>query len=152
MRLDSGAPARVRALGALLLVLAGACQRVDRETPAPLVVAKADSAPATAAAAWTRVANGDPSLDSLFVITRDRGIREGLDSLGALAARDPAADGRGHELAHALGRFAAASRGDISILGECTPVFQSGCYHWALEGLFLQGATVDRGTVGRICT
>jgi hypothetical protein len=151
MRMDSGAPARVRALGALLLVLAGACQRADRETPAPLV-ARADSAPATAAAAWTRVANGDPSLDSLFVITRDRGIRAGLDSLGALADRDPAADGRGHELAHALGRFAAASRGDISILGECTPVFQSGCYHGALEGLFLRGATVDRGTVGRICT
>ncbi|WP_420130030.1 hypothetical protein [Longimicrobium sp.] len=132
------------------LLLAAACQRVDRETPVPLA-AKADSAPATAAAAWTRVANGDPSIDSLFVITRDRGIREGLDSLDALAARDPAADGRGHELAHALGRFAAASRGDISILGECTPVFQSGCYHGALEGLFMRGATVDRASVGRIC-
>jgi hypothetical protein len=149
MRMGSGAPLRV--LGALLLMLAGACQRVDRETPAPLVV-KADSAPAAAAAAWTQVADGDPAIDSLFGITRDRGIREGLDSLGALAARDPAADGRGHELAHALGRFAAASRGDISILGECTPVFQSGCYHGALEGLFMRGATVDRGTVARICT
>ena len=67
MRLDPGALARARALGVLLLVLAGACQRADRGTPAPLV-ASADSAPATAAAAWTRVANGDPSLDSLFVI------------------------------------------------------------------------------------
>jgi hypothetical protein len=133
------------------LLLAGACQRVDRETPVPLA-AKADSTPAAAAAAWTRVANGDPAIDALFAVTRDRGIREGLDSLGALAARDPDADARGHELAHALGRFAAATRGDISILGECTPVFQSGCYHGALEGLFMRGATVDRGTVARICT
>ncbi|HEX6367934.1 MAG TPA: hypothetical protein VF006_03305 [Longimicrobium sp.] len=131
-------------------LLAGACQRVDREAPVPLA-ARADSAPATAAAAWTRVANGDPAIDSLFVITRDRGIREGLDSLGALAARDGTADARGHELAHALGRFAAAGRGDISILGECTPEFQSGCYHGALEGLFLRGATVDRASVRGIC-
>jgi hypothetical protein len=150
MKLDPASALRLCWMLALALLLAGACQRVDRETPAPLV-AKPDSAPAAAAAAWTRVADGDPSIDSLFVITRDRGIREGLDSLGALAARDPAADGRGHELAHALGRFAAASRGDISILGECTPVFQSGCYHGALEGLFMRGATVDRASVGRIC-
>jgi hypothetical protein len=144
----------------LALVLAGACQGVDRETPAPAaskdesapaLAAKADSAPATAAEAWTRVADGDPAIDALFVVTRDRGIRAGLDSLGALADRDEGAEARGHELAHALGRFAAVSRGDISILGECTPEFQSGCYHGALEGLFLKGATVDRATVGGIC-
>jgi hypothetical protein len=151
MRMTFRSLVRMRLIPVLAPLIAGACQRVDRDTPAPLV-AQADSAPAAAAAAWTRVANGDPSIDSLFLITRDRGIREGLDSLGALAARDPRADGRGHELAHALGRFAAASRGDISILGSCTPVFQSGCYHGALEGLFLSGATVNRRTVGRICT
>lgn len=147
-------------VSALALLIAGACQGVDRDTPAPaaakvesapVLAAKADSAPATAAEAWTRVADGDPAIDALFVVTRDRGIRAGLDSLGALADRDEGAEARGHELAHALGRFAAASRGDISILGECTPEFQSGCYHGALEGLFLKGATVDRATVGGIC-
>src|SRR5687768_6750270 len=102
MKLGPASVLRLRWMLALALLLAGACQRVDQETPAPLV-AKADSAPAAAAAAWTRVADGDPAIDSLFVITRDRGIREGLDSLGALAARHDAADRRGHELAHALG-------------------------------------------------
>lgn len=145
---------------ALALLLAGACQGVDRETPAPratkaesvpVQAATADSAPATDADAWTRVADGDPAIDALFIVTRDRGIRAGLDSLGALADRDEGAEARGHELAHALGRFAAVSRGDVSILGECTPEFQSGCYHGALEGLFLRGATVDRTTVDGIC-
>ena len=147
MKID---PAPFLRLTLALLLGAGACQGVDQQTRVPLA-AKADSAPATAAEAWTRVADGDPAVDALFVVTRDRGIRAGLDSLGALADRDRAADARGHELAHALGRFAAAGRGDISILGECTPAFQSGCYHGALEGLFLKGATVDRATVGRIC-
>ncbi|HEX2211620.1 MAG TPA: hypothetical protein VHG93_28290 [Longimicrobium sp.] len=158
MMIRTASPSRIRRATLVrlapvaALVLAAGCQRVDRDdTPVPLTP-NADSAPVTDAAAWTRVANGDPSIDSLFVITRDRGIREGLDSLGALAARDQAAAGRGHELAHALGRFAAAARGDISILVECTPVFQSGCYHGALEGLFAHGATVDASTVDGICT
>lgn len=157
MRFDTTAIRRL--VPALTLLLAGACQGVDRETPAPraakdaapVLAARADSAPATDAEAWTRVADGDPAIDALFVIARDRGIRVGLDSLGALAERDEGAEARGHELAHALGRFAAVSRGDVSILGECTPEFQSGCYHGALEGLFLRGATVDRATVGGIC-
>lgn len=156
MRFDSTAIRRLMSA----LLLAGACQGVDRDTPAPVaakagsvpaLAATADSAPATAAEAWTRVADGDPAIDALFAATRDRGIRAGLDSLGALADRDEGAEARGHELAHALGRFAAVSRGDVSILGECTPEFQSGCYHGALEGLFLKGATVDRATVGGIC-
>lgn len=141
-----------RMLTAIPLLLLAACQGVDRDdAPVPLV-AKADSAAAAEASAWTKVSGGDPAVDALFVVTRDQGIREGLDSLGALAARDASADDRGHELAHALGRFAAARRGDISILSECTPVFQSGCYHGALEGLFLRGASVDRSTVDGICT
>jgi hypothetical protein len=129
---------------------AGACGGFDHDASSRLATRDA-APPPVQAESWTRVADGDPAIDALFLTTRDRGIRAGLDSLGALAARDPAADARGHELAHALGRFAAASRGDVSILGECTPVFQSGCYHGALEGLFLRGATVDRNSVRGIC-
>lgn len=138
--------------GAMLALLAaGGCNAVDHEAQTRLATRRDAPPPAAQAESWTRVSNGDPAIDALFVVTRDRGIREGLDSLGALAARDDAADARGHELAHALGRFAAAQRGDISILGECRPVFQSGCYHGALEGLFMRGATVDRGTVRGVC-
>lgn len=141
----------LRLAAALALLAAGGCNAVDRETQTRLTTRRDAPPPAAQAESWTRVSNGDPAIDALFVVTRDRGVREGLDSLGALAARDAGADARGHELAHALGRFAAAQRGDISILGECTPVFQSGCYHGALEGLFMRGATVDRGTVRGVC-
>jgi hypothetical protein len=79
------------------------------------------------------------------------GVRVALDSLTALVARDRALGPQGHHLAHELGRFAQAERGDLSVLEECTPVFQSGCYHGALEGYFLEGARVDSASVRAVC-
>ena len=41
-------------------------------------------------------------------------------------------------IAHALGRYAiAANRNDPSVLSQCRPTFQAGCYHGVLEGYML---------------
>lgn len=100
---------------------------------------------------WTRVTERDLDIASVFLAARDRGVRAALDSLEALAAADPELRGQGHPLAHALGRYAMARRRDLAVLGECTPSFQSGCFHGALEGYFLQGGTIDEASADRIC-
>ncbi|HEX6040871.1 hypothetical protein [Longimicrobium sp.] len=100
---------------------------------------------------WTRVTERDLNIASVFLAARDRGVRVALDSLEVLAAADPQLRGQGHPLAHALGRYAMSHRRDLALLGECTPSFQSGCFHGALEGWFLQGGTIDEASADRIC-
>jgi hypothetical protein len=100
---------------------------------------------------WTRVTEQDLNVASVFLTARDRGPRAALDSLERLAARDQWIRGKGHQLAHSIGRYAMEKRKDLAILGECTPRFQSGCFHGVLEGYFLQGGTLDRATVAGIC-
>jgi hypothetical protein len=100
---------------------------------------------------WTRVTERDLNVASVFLTARDRGPRAALDSLERLAAQDPWIRGKGHQLAHTVGRYAMEKRKDLSILGECTPRFQSGCFHGVLEGYFLQGGTIDRASVANVC-
>lgn len=79
------------------------------------------------------------------------GVRGGLDSIRALVARDRTLGPQGHQLAHSLGRLAMAERGELSVLAECTPAFQSGCYHGVLEGYFLKGGRADAASIRAIC-
>ncbi len=100
---------------------------------------------------WTRVTQRDLNIASVFLTARDRGPRAALDSLERLAAQDTWVRAKGHPLAHAIGRYAMEQRKDLAVLGECTPRFQSGCFHGVLEGYFLQGGTIDRASVAGIC-
>jgi len=124
-----------------------ACNR-GAPSPPPLPAradaeVRSDSIPVTGAG---------PEVAAVFRLARNPGgVRTALDSLGSLTERDSVLRLRGHELAHALGRFAMGERRDLSVLGECTPVFQSGCFHGALEGFFLQGGKVDRASMRAIC-
>ena len=99
---------------------------------------------------WTRVTERDLNVASVFLTARDRGPRAALDSLERLAAIDTWVRAKGHPLAHAIGRYAMEQRKDLAVIGECTPRFQSGCFHGVLEGYFLQGGTIDRASVGGI--
>lgn len=101
---------------------------------------------------WTRVTERDLNVASVFLTARDRGPRAALDSLERLAAHDDWIRAKGHPLAHAIGRYAMEKRNDLALLGECTPRFQSGCFHGVLEGYFLQGGTIDRASVAGVCT
>ncbi|HEX2076731.1 MAG TPA: hypothetical protein VHG08_03450 [Longimicrobium sp.] len=138
----------------LVLVLLGLFVQMacNRGTPAPHAAPASEAAQIRAAATDTLPISGaDPAVRPAFLAARKQGVRAGLDSLTALAARDEGLRMRGHELAHALGRFAMSEWRDLAVLRECTPVFQSGCFHGAMEGFFLHGGTVDRASVGGIC-
>jgi hypothetical protein len=100
---------------------------------------------------WTRVTENDLNIASVFLTARDRGPRAALDSLERLAAQDQWVRAKGHQLAHSIGRYAMEKRKDLAVLRECTPRFQSGCFHGVLEGYFLQGGTIDRASVGTVC-
>ncbi|HVH13873.1 MAG TPA: hypothetical protein VM759_12515, partial [Longimicrobium sp.] len=100
---------------------------------------------------WSRVTERDLDIASVFLAARGQGLNAALDSLGSLAERDNTVRAQGHPLAHALGRYAMARGRDVAVLAECTPAFQSGCFHGVLEGYFLQGGTIDTATAGRIC-
>lgn len=100
---------------------------------------------------WTRVTERDLNVASVFLTARERGPRAALDSLERLAAQDQWVRAKGHQLAHAIGRYAMEQRKDLAVLAGCTPRFQSGCFHGVLEGYFLQGGTIDRASVANVC-
>lgn len=120
-------------------------------TAAPTAPQAAAPPVASSAIDWTRVTERDLNVASVFLLARDGSVRTALDSLERLAAQDGELRGQGHPLAHALGRYAMAHRKDLAVLGECTPSFQSGCFHGALEGYFLQGGKIDQASADRIC-
>ncbi|HYW11566.1 MAG TPA: hypothetical protein VE871_06395 [Longimicrobium sp.] len=100
---------------------------------------------------WSKVSERDLDIASVFLAARQRGVGAALDSLDRLAEQDVTVRAQGHPLAHALGRYAMARGRDLAVLGDCKPVFQSGCFHGVLEGYFLQGGTIDRASADRIC-
>ncbi|HYW13909.1 MAG TPA: hypothetical protein VE871_18240 [Longimicrobium sp.] len=100
---------------------------------------------------WTRVTEHDLDVASVFLTARDRGLRAALDTMQQLATRDPLMRAKGHQLAHGVGRYAMEKRKDLALIGECTPQFQSGCFHGVMEGYFLQGGTIDGASVGSVC-
>jgi hypothetical protein len=128
----------VLALGILLggLVAGGAGFAAVRKGwvgagPRPSVLA----ASGDTAVDWSRVSTRDLNVASLFLTTREQGVRRAMDSLQVLATRDPRIFRLGHIIAHGLGRFAASEQpGEPRVFGECTAAFWSGCYHGVLEG------------------
>jgi hypothetical protein len=152
MKSTSRATAGQYAILALVVVALVAQLVINRQgTAAPSDAEPVARPVSTSAIDWTRVTERDLNIASVFLMARDGGVRAALDSLERLAANDGELRAQGHPLAHALGRYAMATRKDLAVLGECTPSFQSGCFHGALEGYFLQGGTIERASAGRIC-
>jgi hypothetical protein len=60
---------------------------------------------------------------------------------------------QGHPLAHALGRFAIAQhKNDLSVIAQCRPIFEAGCYHGVLEGFLASQRSLDSSTIASICS
>jgi hypothetical protein len=101
---------------------------------------------------WSQVTSRDLDVASVFLVARDRGVRPALDSLAVLARGDSALDLLGHQLAHALGRYAVAQRGyDAAVFAECRPTFLSGCYHGVLEGWLAGHPGADAASLRGLC-
>jgi hypothetical protein len=89
---------------------------------------------------------------SVFAVLEARGLSAALDSLERRATHDSVVLRNGHQLAHALGREALTrSGGDPSVLGQCRPVFASGCYHGVVEALLQLRGRIDMTELQRMC-
>ena len=133
----------------LAIVCAALLVFVTVRRPAPSVTVRA---PATEIN-WMNVSSRDLNIAALFLTARDVGVRKALDSLEVLAAHDPAIRDQGHPLAHALGRFAIAQhKNDLSVIAQCRPIFEAGCYHGVLEGFLASQKSLDSNTIASICS
>ena len=109
--------------------------------------------PAAPAFDWATASNRDLNIAKVFLTARDVGVTGAMDSLERMAGADSALFTGGHVIAHALGRLAIASnKNDPSVLSQCRPTFQAGCYHGVLEGYLTSLPRVDAPAATRLCT
>jgi len=80
-----------------------------------------------------------------------------MAALEGLAAGSEEMRRDGHAYAHAIGLAAYDGRRDVSVVfSECTPAFQSGCYHGVIESYFSEriasrGGHLDSTAVNSVC-
>lgn len=134
-----------RALPLAALALFAACRGRAQSTAAR-------QPPEPAGIDWSQVTSRDLDIASVFLVARDRGLRPALDSLSVLTRNDERLDLLGHQVAHALGRFAVAQRNyDAAVFAECRPTFLSGCYHGVLEGWLAGHPEADAAALRGLC-
>jgi hypothetical protein len=99
-----------------------------------------------------RTQSGETVLRTMETILERHGLAAALDSLANRATRDTALQREGHQMAHALGRKAAAAHGgDAAVIRECRPVFASGCYHGVVEASLQSAGRIDMPELERLC-
>jgi len=136
-------------LGVVLLALAVAWWRA---TPAAGPTSQ-DSTGRAAPFDWSTVSSRDLNIAAVFLTARDRGVGAAMDSLQAIAKNDSSYWTEGHMIAHALGRYAiAANRNDPSVLSQCRPSFQAGCYHGVLEGYMSANPHIEASKASALCS
>ena len=101
---------------------------------------------------WSGVSSRDLNIAAVFLTARDLGVSRAMDSLQSLSIADTTFRNDGHMIAHSLGRFAIAnSHGNPSVLSQCRPTFQAGCYHGVLEGYLASLPKVDADATTQLC-
>ena len=132
----------------LAIVCAGLLVFVTYQRPAP-----GAHQPVASTVDWMNLSSRDLNVAAVFLTARDVGVRKALDSLEVLAAHDSVIRGQGHPIAHALGRFAIAQHNnELSVIAQCRPIFEAGCYHGVLEGFLASQKSIDSSTVASICS
>jgi hypothetical protein len=100
---------------------------------------------------WSTVGRRDLVTAALFLDVQEGGPGLALEHLAQLAARDSGISEFGHVYAHEIGRYALARRGwDPAVYAECTPRFESGCYHGVVEA-YVGHAPLDSTVLRRLC-
>jgi hypothetical protein len=149
---------RIIYVAAMILASATVGYVIALETRPPVPVAETPAAehetpPAAGTIDWTRVADEDLRVSEVFLTARNVGVEAALDSLQALAQADVNIARRGHNLAHALGRyFIDRNDDDPAVIARCRPAFQAGCYHGVLEGYLASVAEVNAHELTGFCS
>ena len=94
--------------------------------------------------------------EQLLHILENDGVAAAMEVLEALALRDPGVQREGHMYAHHIGLAANPAPDAVSeTFRECTPAFQSGCYHGVIQAYFAEvtgaGAGITAGAIDGLC-
>jgi hypothetical protein len=82
----------------------------------------------------------------LLQVLAASGPAAAMEMLERAAERSAAVRREGHAFAHAIGLAAYDGTRDVSaVFSECTPAFQSGCYHGVIESYFAERIRQDGG-------
>jgi len=88
----------------------------------------------------------------LLALVEQGRIRLAIGTLGRLGARDAGIRRAGHEYSHVIGINAWQPGKDLGeVYGQCSELFQSGCYHGVIQAYFAWNGT-DSATVAGLCT
>jgi hypothetical protein len=152
-------PLRTPAILLGLALLAGCSTASPPDTAAP-----AD--PTTRAAAALRQSCGRTPLEDrmacydrgLLSSLRESGVRSTMEMLDQLGTTDEVVQREGHMLAHSIGLAAYTTAEEVgSTFRQCTPSFQSGCYHGVIQAYFVDRASkegesaVSEQSVNAVC-
>lgn len=144
----------------ILLLLCAAVAPLAGCAPPP-----AAPAPASGASALLRQC-GDPGDQenaacyeaALLEVLASEGVRPAMDRLEELAGASPEIRRDGHVYAHAIGLAAYTDAEEVGRrFAECTPAFQSGCYHGVIQSYFAAHVAehgpehLDAATVDALC-
>lgn len=85
------------------------------------------------------------------------GLPAAIEALDSIASVNSEVRRLGHNYAHALGLAAYTTPEEVGeVFSQCTPIFQSGCYHGVIQSYFEEHARVhgdhlDAGMVNALC-
>lgn len=95
---------------------------------------------------------------ALLDLLRTEGVGSAMQRLEQIAELSPEVRRDGHVFAHAIGLAAFSTAEEVGrTFGECSPAFQSGCYHGVIQSYFADhverhGAEhLDAATVNALC-
>lgn len=144
-------------VGGLLLLLASACAGA----PPPPALVPGEGPDARAAALQARCQPRRSAAmacydEALLDMLRADGVAATMAVLERLGETDPTVRRDGHGLAHSIGLAALDEPGEVdATFPQCTPAFQSGCYHGVIQSYFgavvESGGAVDAPVVNALC-
>ena len=154
-----------------LLLAVAACA----PAPPPAAAPAADPGTTLAPAAWTASSSPDsmaawvrrgcarPAAGkmacterALLVVLDQAGVRPAMDVLDRLVAADVDVQRDSHVYAHGIGIAAYADAETVSrTFAQCTPAYQSGCYHGVIQAWFadssVRQAGLDSAALNTLC-
>jgi hypothetical protein len=148
-------------VGMLAALLAGGLLAAPAASQAP---ARPDSVAVRATALRARCAGlqGDRAMgcynDALLALLARDGVAAAMSVLERVSELDETVKREGHMYAHSIGL--AAFRGPDQVgatFAQCTPIFQSGCYHGVIQSFFTErmkssgSATVSTEVANGLC-
>jgi len=103
-------------------------------------------------------APGGCTLEEYILSTLSRsGVAAAMAALDSIAATDEGVERDGHAYAHAIGIAAYTGAEEVGrVFAQCTPVYQSGCYHGVIQSYFTsdlstRSGLLDAAPVNALC-